>query len=105
MRAAIDLALGRRPPLEPTIDRGAAIRFLRPLPGTVVQLDGVEDTRQIEGCHRVSMLDLEIGSTVEEIRDATTRRGYVIFTGPNRVTAMDRADRAANAIKIETTAG
>jgi biotin carboxylase len=77
VRAAIDVALGEPPSLEPTRSAVAAIRFLIPRPGTFGGVDGVDAVARTPGVHRV-VCEYAVGETIPVVRDATGRKSHLI---------------------------
>lgn len=89
VRAAIDVALGEQPSLEPTRREAAAIRFLIPPSGTFGGVDGLADVARMPGVHRV-VCEYALGEKIPVVRDATGRKGHLIChaENPSEVKAM-----------------
>jgi biotin carboxylase len=102
VEGAINLALGRQPDLRPRHPkRGAAIRFLWPIPGRVRAIEGLEETRRMPGVKIVELM-LKPGDVVKEIISCAVRVGHVIAEGKDAKEAIARAEAARDAIKIIT---
>jgi biotin carboxylase len=103
VRAAIQLALGRRPDLAPQHPpAGAAIRYLLPEPGTVTAVTGSETSQKMPGVVAIHV-DVRAGDTVPEVTSSLSRVGHVITEGRDAAEAVERAEAARAAIRIATT--
>lgn len=99
--AAINVALGVKPNLEPIAKpQGVAIRYFTPKPGTVVSVSNTE------ALNRTDVYDAEIyvkvGDTVKEVKSSLDRSGHVIVTAPTPKEAIQIADSLVTSIKIIT---
>ena len=101
VKAAVQLAIGEAPDLKHAKERGAAIRFLRPTPGQVVSVQGIDEVKKMSGVKEVSV-EVNVGDRIKPLRDATTRVGYVICEAENALAAIAKAETAKNTLKIET---
>ncbi len=100
---AAKLAMGERPDrglFTARYQRGAAVRFLLPMPGVVSRIDGVETADRMAGVERVQLYVRE-GDRVEKITDAIRRGGYVIASGGTREDAVRSVEAACAAISID----
>lgn len=101
--AAVRLALGEVPDLTPLhLPQGAAIRYLRPKPGRVRTILGAVEAASMPGV-RVVNVSVKAGDIVPPITSSLSRVGHVIAEGRNVEEAVDNAEAARNAIRIETT--
>ncbi len=100
-RAAVAIAMGEPPSLEPTVSRGAAIRFLTPEPGVVTRISGLEDARSMAGVEEV-VCSLSAGSVVHALENSDHRVGYVIAFGHDAKAAQATASEGAARVHIET---
>ena len=99
--AAIDVALGIEPYLEPVAEpQGVAIRYFTPEPGVVRAIEGVELL------HRPDVYDSEIyvkpGDRVREVKSSLDRSGHVIVTAATARGAIEKAERLIEEVKIVT---
>lgn len=99
--AAINVALGVKPNLEPiTKPQGVAIRYFTPKPGTVVSVSNTE------ALNRTDVYDAEIyvkvGDEVREVKSSLDRAGHVIVTAETAKDAVMEAENLIDAVKIET---
>lgn len=99
--AAIDVALGIEPNLEPVAEpQGVAIRYFTPKPGVVRAIEGVELL------HRPEVYDAEIyvkpGDRVREVKSSLDRSGHVIVTAATAREAIEKAERLIEEVKIVT---
>lgn len=100
--AAIRVALGEEPDLTPRHPLGgAAIRYLRPTPGVVVGIFGLDGARRLPGVV-ISDVYVHAGDTVPELVSSLSRVGHVIAEGKNAAEAIAHAETACAAIRIET---
>jgi len=100
VRAAIDLALGKRPDLERTRSRAAAIRFLDARPGRVRSVTGIDDARAAPGVVD-AVVNVGPGDIVFPLQHSDHRVGYVIADGADRGEAARNLEHAVGLIAIE----
>lgn len=98
---AVRLALGEKPELQPKHRRGAAIRFLTPVPGVVTRVLGVEVARKLPGVHHVHVA-VRPGDRVKRLIDGSRRIGFVICDGANAAAAVAAAEAAKTCLAVET---
>ncbi len=99
---AIDAALGlplRPPPPEPRVG-GATTRFLVAPPG---MFEGVDVPGELEGVERMRIYR-EPGYVFTPLRRGSDRAGAVLAVGDSREQALERAKRAAEAIRFRVAA-
>lgn len=99
--AAIDVALGIEPNLEPIAEpHGVAIRYFTPDPGIVKVIE------KAELLNRPDVYDAEIyvkpGDTVKEVKSSLDRSGHVIVTAPTAKEAIQIAEELVTSVKIIT---
>lgn len=99
--AAIDVALGVEPNLEPIAEpQGVAIRYFTPAPGIVKEIENVELL------DRPDVYDAEIyvksGDKVKEVKSSLDRSGHVIVTAPSANEAITNAESLIEEVKIIT---
>lgn len=99
--AAIDVALGVEPCLEPMAEpKGVAIRYFTPEPGVVRAIEGEELL------HRPDVYDAEIyvkpGDEVREVKSSLDRSGHVIVTAASVGRAVEVAEHLVTSVKIIT---
>lgn len=99
--AAINVALGDKPNLEPIAEpQGVAIRYFTPVPGKVVSIENTE------ALNRTDVFDAEIyvkpGDDVREVKSSLDRSGHVIVTAPTAKEAIQIAEELVNTVKIIT---
>ena len=99
---ALSAALGE--PLEvpqPEPRGGAVVRFLVAPPGSLENVQGVEEAKSQEG-----VLDARVyrrpGWVYTPLRRGSDRAGFVLASGNSRDDALAKADRAADLIRFET---
>ena len=99
--AAINVALGNEPKLEPLVHpQGVAIRYFTPRPGVVQNIKG------LEVLNRPEVYDAEIyikmGDIVHDVRSSLDRSGHVIVTASSPKAAVELAESLVSQVKIET---
>ena len=99
--AAIDVALGNEPCLEPTAEpQGVAIRYFTPVPGVVKAIEGEELL------NRPDIYDAEIyvkpGDEVREVKSSLDRSGHVIVTAPTAKESIAVAESLIKQVRIVT---
>ena len=100
VEANIRIALGETPDLCKKYDKGAAIRFLQPLPGIFKSVEGVDEARGISGVIEVGFMK-KIGEVIPELSNGLDRVGYVITQGNTREEAVRLCGEAVKKIKFE----
>lgn len=99
--AAIDVALGIDPDLNPMTDpQGVAIRYFTPIPGHVITIENKE------ALNRPYVYDFDIyvkpGEEVREVKSSLDRSGHVIVTAPTASAAIALAEELISTVKIVT---
>lgn len=99
--AAVDVALGVTPCLEPVAEpQGVAIRYFTPEPGRVVSIEGSELL------DRPDVYDAEIyvkpGDMVREVKSSLDRSGHVIVTAATAGQAVEIAEGLVSTVIIIT---
>jgi biotin carboxylase len=89
--------------LAPRPAGGGCVRFLVAPEGELRGVTGVEDAEAIEGVLRV-LLYRRAGHVFGPLRRGPDRAGAVLAVGDSRGQALERADRAAAAIRFEVAA-
>lgn len=101
---AIDAALGAGPLLVPTWHKprvgGAVTRFLVAPPGKLRSVDAPDGKSGLPGIERVRIYR-EAGHVFGVLRRGSDRVGAVLAVGASRDEAVERAERAAAAIRFE----
>jgi biotin carboxylase len=77
----------------------ALVRFLRPVPGTLRAVEGLEQARALPGIVDAVVYPA-VGSEVLPLTDAAKRIGHILATGASRAEAVARADEAERTIKL-----
>lgn len=99
--AAVSVALGLTPSLGATANRGAAIAFVRPEPGTVVSIGDIDAARKTPGVVELEV-QIKTGDRVPVLRDARDRLGYCISEGRDGLEAAQRCADAIAKLSIQT---
>ena len=100
IKANINVALGNPPRVTPRFNRGAAIRYVLPEPGTIKSIDGAQIAECMSGVKCVEIMK-RAGETVGEVRNSNDRLGFVITQGETVDQAVAIADAAASVIRAE----
>jgi biotin carboxylase len=82
---------------------GAAVVFIVAPPGSVEALGGIGEAEAGEGVRWVRVYR-KPGDVVGELRCGADRAGAVLATGPSRAAALERARRAADAVRFRIDA-
>ena len=100
IKANINVALGNPPRVTPRFNRGAAIRYVLPEPGTIKSIDGAQIAECMSGVKCVEIMK-RAGETVNAVRNSNDRLGFVITQGETVDQAVAIADAAASVIRAE----
>ena len=103
--AAIRQCLGEQlspSDLAPSMNQGVAQRYIFPEPGVV---RAISVPAWIAHDPNIAMCEIRtsVGAVVSQAEHHPARAGVVIATGPDRASAIAKAEAAVNAILIETT--
>lgn len=99
--AALQFALGETPRVVSTqsLVGGACVLFLVAPEGKLRATEGVEEARAVAGVEEVRLYR-ELGHVFGPLRRGADRAGAILATGSSRNDALDRAGRAAGAIRF-----
>jgi len=97
--STIRCALGLPMELQPTLQKGSAIRFIPTDQGVIRDIRGAEEARQIPGVKEITFTK-QIGDKAGEIGSSTDRVGYVIAQGENAEEAVAICEKAMHLITI-----
>ncbi len=100
---ALRIAVGCAPAGSRQYERGSAIYWAPAEPGVVQRVDGEEEARALPGV-RDAAIHVKPGDVIEPTVDCVTRDGigYVLVEGATRAEAVANAERALDAIRIES---
>jgi biotin carboxylase len=104
LHAALQAATGQTPDpayLAPSKNRGVAVRYMFPGPGRVTAIEGEEAVRGTEGLLEL-VITSGVGSTIRPMTSHVDRAGWVVCAGPDRETAIARAESAIREIRFIT---
>ena len=102
VEACIRIALGERPDIQATINRGSAIRYFHQCAGVIKSISGIEEAKQLSGVKQISIVH-GIGEKVTDITDSGSRMGFVIAQGDTAEDAAQKCEEALSRIRIEET--
>jgi biotin carboxylase len=109
LEVVMDLAMGvpvEPARLQPTLERGVALRYVWPTPGEVVAIEGVEEARRMPGVQFVRFephwRGIAPGHVIRPARSMGERVASVMAVGTNRTEAIARAEAAVAKINIRT---
>jgi biotin carboxylase len=80
---------------------GAVVRFLVPEPGELQEVVGVEEAEAVPGVEWVRVYRSP-GAVLSPLRRGSDRVGAVLAVGETRREALERADRAADCVRLVT---
>ena len=101
VKATINMALGERPDIKPTLRCGSAIRYIEAPLGIIRSISGVEEARSITGVERI-IFTKSIGEESLPVCCSNDRVGFVIAQAENVDRAMKICEKAIKMIKRET---
>jgi len=96
VKCCIEIALGKVPNIDKTINMGSAIRYMKTESGTIKNIYGIEDAKVAPGIKDI-FFTRKIGDTINDIKNSSDRIGFIIAQGN---TADDAIKACANAQKI-----
>lgn len=100
VEACIKIALGEKPEITPTINRGSAIRYFQQHAGVVKMIDGLDGAQKMPGVKHVEIVH-GVGKTITDITDSGSRMGFVIAQGIDADDASEKCKAALNSIRVE----
>ena len=100
VKAAIDVALGKQPDIEPSLHCASAIRYIEAPEGIIKSITGVEEAKQLPGVKEVTMTK-SVGETSTPIHCSNDRIGSVIAQAATAEEAVKACEKAMKLIKIE----
>jgi biotin carboxylase len=80
---------------------GAVVRFLVPEPGELLEVAGVDEAEAVPGVAWVRVYPAP-GAVLGPLRRGSDRVGAVLAVGDSREEALERADRAADCVRLVT---
>lgn len=99
--AAIDVALGTEPYLEPKEEKhGVCIRYFCPKPGRLMSIEGLE----VLGDAHVYLSEIycKVGDNIHEVKSSLDRSGHVIVVDDTPQRAIERAEKILNKVFLKT---
>ena len=99
IQATIDVALGIKPDITPTLKKGSAIRFFRAPLGNICSIEGVEQAKNIAGITEVTFTK-QVGDEVTDIHSSVDRAGFVIAQMDTPSEAIAVCEEAIGKVKF-----
>lgn len=100
--AAIDVALGTEPYLEPKEEKhGVCIRYFCPKPGRLESIQGMECLND-EHVY-LSEIYCKVGDEIREVKSSLDRSGHMIVVDETADNAIDRAERIISQVSFNIT--
>jgi biotin carboxylase len=98
----IRLATGCQP--EAAVGDGGvvAIRYLRPEPGTVLRLDGADESARLPGVVRVQFDECQPGMRIPPLRSSLDRTGYAVIRAADERELHDRIGAFLDTARVVT---
>lgn len=96
---SIRIALGEKPVLESSQQKGAAIRYLQSDVGMIENISGLEEAKSIHGVKQVSIVHGK-GEYAGKIKSSTDRIGFVIAQADDVTAAIQIAENSVGKIMI-----
>lgn len=100
VKATIEVALGNRPDIAPTLHCGSAIRYFDLPYGTIKRISGVEEAQQLQGVKQI-VFTKEVGEASAPIHCSNDRVGSVIAQAETAAAAVRICEKATKMIQIE----
>ena len=100
VECSIRIALGEIPDLQPKLQKGSAIRYLKTEHGVIRAIRGTEEAEKIPGMVQVSIVH-GIGDRAGEIKSSVDRVGFVIAQGEDAEDAVRIAEAGIKKIEVE----
>lgn len=100
VESCIKIALGDKPDIRPSMDKGSAIKYFCTHEGVVEDIIGIEPALKLEGVENIE-INCKVGDHIPEIKNSVDRIGYVITTGNNYEEALSICNEALNMISIK----
>ena len=100
VEATIRGALGEKPDITSSLQKGAAIRYLEAPIGTIRAIDGIDDAGRIPGVKQI-VFTKTVGETSTPIQCSNDRIGFVIAQGETAEDAGRICEQAMKAIRIQ----
>lgn len=100
VEACIKIALGKKPDISKKINKASAIRYLETEYGTIKNISGIEDAKNISGVQKIFIVH-GIGESITGINSSTDRVGYVIAQSDTVEKAIEACVVANKMIKVE----
>lgn len=98
---SIKIALGEKPNLTPHWNKGSAIRYIDTrTTGTVLEIEGVDETKNIPGVYQVSIVH-GVGECIGEIKSSVDRVGFIITQAEDVQKAISIAEKSIKKIKYK----
>ncbi len=104
VECSIRIALGEKPNLEKTADKGSAIRYFQSEVGIIKSISGVEEVSKLKGIVQISFVH-GVGERALEVQSSVDRVGFVISQDTNPDEAARDCEKALSYIKITTEEG
>lgn len=99
IKATIDVSLGLKPDIAPTLQKGSAIRFFDASCGVISAIEGVEEALAIDGVQEISFTK-NVGDEVTGIHSSLDRCGFVIAQCDSASDAIEVCERTKEKIQI-----
>lgn len=103
VRAAIELALGKKPALKRTKRKASVIRFLDTHDGIVESIRGLDEARRVPDIYEVELY-VKHGDKTHRLTSGAERIGHIISIANTRKRALQAVDEAQHALSISVVA-
>ena len=99
IKATIDVSLGLKPDITPSLHKGSAIRFFDAPHGVISSINNIEVAKGMDRVKEISFTK-NIGDEVSEIHSSIDRCGFVIAHGDSAREAIEACEKAKQIINI-----
>ena len=97
--SAIKIACGETIEIEPSLNKGSAIRYFKTAEGVLKEIHGIEEANAIPGVQSISFVH-QVGETIGEIDSSTDRVGFVIAQADSAENAVALCEKAMETVRI-----
>lgn len=98
----VDFATGQKKKMDWSLRRGTASYNCFALPaGRICRIDNLDKIKEISGVHKVFLDSLQVGQTVEEMKDKSGRFGPILISGEDHKSCEDTLQQVKDTLIIQ----
>ena len=99
VECCIKIALGEKPTIKKSLNKGSAIRYFNQKAGTIKSIYGIDEAKRIEGIKQISIVH-NVGEHITDIENSASRIGFVIAQSDTANDAISSCKEAMKKIRI-----